>query len=611
MALSGNGGAGWVVNGFGIEADQSSGYTMLCWLRVPTNTSTAGFLWGGAVGVHTGLYALGAPPGSYVCDDDDNAGNDSYTTVTAASITSWTPVLFSKSGQGSGTLYAGPGPATANRAPPVLGAQTLTDLYIGQEEHSTIDFMLPTQAIAECAIWSGPLGATEIGQLLAGECPLNVATSNILCYFPLKSDLQDYGPAGLSFSGPSPVFIDHPPVADYTQVIQRDGSLIYAPAITGSLTATSGASTLVTTGGPGIVGALNATSGASTLVATGTVTQPSSFTGSLTATSGASTLVATALVGNLPSSTDTSVISINAIAPEVVSTAFTVSGSYALYPTLLFAQDASTNFTPIPAPTAPLGFADFTFRHPGMSAGSHVLVVTDTITSDTGTAPYIVDQYGTASLAPQFPPSGPALTSIIPAYAYQQYADDQDIQAFFGAYNATAQTYLDWFNSIQLPIYTGSLIAGPLLDWVAQGIYGIARPALSTGSTSAIGAFNTYELDTVPFDTVQTSTAFTNFTVTDDIFKRIITWNFYKGDGKVFSPRWLKRRVARFLAGVAGTDYTGPTYQISVAFPAPNQLTLTVTTGPLDTSLAPILQAGILSGVLPLPFRYAVSVVVP
>ena len=39
------------------------------------------------------------------------------------------------------------------------------------------------------------------------------------------------------------------------------------------------------------------------------------------------------------------------------------------------------------------------------------------------------------------------MQDTIPAYPYQQYADDADIQAFFAAYNSLAQGYLDWYNS--------------------------------------------------------------------------------------------------------------------------------------------------------------------
>src|ERR1035437_1654445 len=97
-----------------------------------------------------------------------------------------------------------------------------------------------------------------------------------------------------------------------------------------------------------------------------------------------------------------------------------------------------------------------------------------------------------------FPPIGPtSLQKILPAYVYQQYSDDDNIQAFNSAFNGVAQNYLDWFNSINLPIYTGSQIAGPLLDWVAEGIYGLRRPALPYGQTSSIGLIGSWMPNTI------------------------------------------------------------------------------------------------------------------
>ena len=85
-----------------------------------------------------------------------------------------------------------------------------------------------------------------------------------------------------------------------------------------------------------------------------------------------------------------------------------------------------------------------------------------------------------------FPPSEPtSLQQIIPAYLYQEYQDDPDLQAFWAAYNTLAQQYVNWFLQIGLPIYTGPLIVGPLLDWIAQGLYGIARPTPRSGLSRA------------------------------------------------------------------------------------------------------------------------------
>jgi hypothetical protein len=159
------------------------------------------------------------------------------------------------------------------------------------------------------------------------------------------------------------------------------------------------------------------------------------------------------------------------------------------------------------------------------------------------------------------------LTNIIPSYLYQEYADDDNLQAFVMSQNALAQTYLDWFNSINLPVYTGPQIVGPLLDWVAAGIYGETRPTLPSGNTTNDGALNTLALNELALNGWFVVEPTTFYNTSDDIFKRILTWNFYKGDGKNFNIRWLKRRIMRFLLGTNGTDLgTQSTYQISINF---------------------------------------------
>ena len=47
------------------------------------------------------------------------------------------------------------------------------------------------------------------------------------------------------------------------------------------------------------------------------------------------------------------------------------------------------------------------------------------------------------------------LAQTIPSYAYWQYQNDSDISALIRSYNDFTQEFIDWFNSIGLPIYTG------------------------------------------------------------------------------------------------------------------------------------------------------------
>lgn len=243
-----------------------------------------------------------------------------------------------------------------------------------------------------------------------------------------------------------------------------------------------------------------------------------------------------------------------------------------------------------------------------------------------------------------FPPPGPTtLTAPIPSYVYQQYADDSDLQAFANAYNALAQVYVTWFATVPIAIYTNPVIAGALLDWVAQGIYGFVRPILSSGKFTSKGPFNTYAFNTFPLDKLKLIGPKNVAATSDDIFKRCMTWNFYKGDGTRFNVRWLKRRIMRFLLGVNGTaPNIDQTYTVSVAFGANNLVSIKISAGSrtitggalynrfafnsrsalfngLRTRFNPapaqlpneaILQEAIVSGVLQLPFQYTFLVTI-
>ena len=247
-------------------------------------------------------------------------------------------------------------------------------------------------------------------------------------------------------------------------------------------------------------------------------------------------------------------------------------------------------------------------------------------------------QYPPTPQVGAFPPSAPTtLTQILPSYLYEEYADDDDLQALVAAYNTISQRILSWFALIGLPVYTNPQITGPLLDWVANGLYGILRPSLSSGKNRDIGPFDTYAYDTLGYN-VRKIVGPNNVTVTsDDVFKRIITWNFYKGDGNTFNVRWLKRRIMRFLLGTNGSaPNIDQTYIISVTYgpgiisirlsfgtrminggalygrcgfntlsATYNSLQTTFNSGTMPPPFAAILKEAIESGVLILPFQYA------
>lgn len=205
-----------------------------------------------------------------------------------------------------------------------------------------------------------------------------------------------------------------------------------------------------------------------------------------------------------------------------------------------------------------------------------------------------------------------SLQQIIPMYLYVQYADDPDLQAFVTAFNELAQGYLDWFNQTPLAIYTSPQVSGQLLDWVAKGLYGVTRPYLSAGSSSVEGPLNTYEFNTLEPNQSLVISSGTYVATDDDIFKRIITWNFYKGDGNQFTVSWLKRRVMRFLVGSDGLDPgIQQTYDVSVQFAANNQVLIDIKNpGSYDRSVILALGEGINSGALQTPFQYEFVVLV-
>ncbi|EGZ6788508.1 hypothetical protein HV074_09955 [Citrobacter freundii] len=159
------------------------------------------------------------------------------------------------------------------------------------------------------------------------------------------------------------------------------------------------------------------------------------------------------------------------------------------------------------------------------------------------------------------------LEDIIRSYLYTQYNDDDNIRAFVTAYNTMAKNIYDWMKNANLPIFVGGYNAGDQLRWIARGIYGVKPPVLSSGRQLVIGAFNTFTFNSVPFNTRKVINQSEQVVVSDDLFKRIMTWNYYKGDGFYFTIPWLKRRIMRFLTGVNGVDVVNDQHwSISVLF---------------------------------------------
>ena len=203
-------------------------------------------------------------------------------------------------------------------------------------------------------------------------------------------------------------------------------------------------------------------------------------------------------------------------------------------------------------------------------------------------------------------PTPTSLQQIIPSYVFQQFADDDNIQAFHMAQDAYATQFLLWFNTLNLPIYTGGIIAGALLDWVGQGLYGIIRPSITTGAIISIDALNAASTDVIPTNSRKITSNEALQSCTDDIYRRVITWNFYKGDGFQFGIQWLKRRILRFLNGPNGISPTiDNTYAVSVAVSG-SAYTITIPTG--NATIVSYLNALINSGACTTPLENSFTV---
>lgn len=195
-----------------------------------------------------------------------------------------------------------------------------------------------------------------------------------------------------------------------------------------------------------------------------------------------------------------------------------------------------------------------------------------------------------------------SLTKTIPSYLYTNYNDDADLQAFIRAYNDQTQPYVDWFNANNLAVW--NLIGGPLLDWIATGIYGIDRPTFPAVTDYLIGPIDTVaqnELAINDFANIQPSSY---VLAGDGVYKRTITWSLWRGDGRVFNIRWLKRRIQRFLTGGGGgAGQTDSTYNVSVTFVGGNVVRIHLL-NQNGNAMSGQLQYGIRSGALPLPFQF-------
>lgn len=194
------------------------------------------------------------------------------------------------------------------------------------------------------------------------------------------------------------------------------------------------------------------------------------------------------------------------------------------------------------------------------------------------------------------------LQAAIPSYLYLEYSDDEDLQAFVASFNQIAQGYVDWFNQTPLSVYTSSSISGALLDWVATGIWGISRPVLSTESAQDFAGYNEATYNTLAYNAMNYVQSGTAHLADDDTYKRVLTWNLYRGDGEMFCLQWLKNRIARFLNGPNGMDYAVLNAQPGITVSG-SVFTVTSAASTDYTNL----QLAYANGALAFPFQYSMT----
>ena len=127
-------------------------------------------------------------------------------------------------------------------------------------------------------------------------------------------------------------------------------------------------------------------------------------------------------------------------------------------------------------------------------------------------------------------------------------------------------------------------------------------------TTFVSDAVNMLPTNTIATDGSLTTESGTAITATDDYYKRTLTWCTYIGDGRVFNFPNLRKRVARFLYGVNGTDITlSQAQNVALAVGSnPNDVTITVPAGTSSTYFSDALA----SGTLPFPFMLLPTVVI-
>ena len=196
------------------------------------------------------------------------------------------------------------------------------------------------------------------------------------------------------------------------------------------------------------------------------------------------------------------------------------------------------------------------------------------------------------------------------SYLYGEYADDPDIKATRDAYYAQAQGLFSWLQNNPIADYRNDPISSQLLDFVGAGLYNMTRnvPVVGTGG-SYKGAFADVTFSEVAFaGGTYTAGSSTTIVLTDDQFRRSITWNIYTGDGWTFSTPWLRRRLARFIFSANGYDIATVDQQQLVSIEWPQLRTANITIASSMPDLITLLQNGLGNGYLKVPIGYTFNI---
>lgn len=204
------------------------------------------------------------------------------------------------------------------------------------------------------------------------------------------------------------------------------------------------------------------------------------------------------------------------------------------------------------------------------------------------------------------------LVSPPKSYLYGQYADDKSLKATRDAYNTESSDIFSWMQTTPISDHRSDKITGNLLDWLAGGIYNMSRKVMVSATTGTVtGSIGDVVLGDVPLaDGNVTQPNNIAINLSDDQFKRSITWNTYSGDGWIFNTDWLRRRITRFMFSANGySDFNVADMQlVDIRWTDIRTASIFVTAPALSSVVASILSIGINNGYLQTPIGYTFNV---